>query len=154
MVVLSVVHALNALMGQSITFPQTRQEMERIAEGFRQRAGIPGVVGAVDGTHIQSPAPNSLHRSSYINRKGFASIQLQVVCDSKLRFLDICTGYPGSVHDARVYRNSPLSEKVETLPDTYHILGESAYPLTAKHRRYWPRIRGKVTRTTFPWIGR
>ena len=32
-------------------------------------------------------------RYAYINRKGFPSMHLQVVCDSKLRFLDVHTGY-------------------------------------------------------------
>jgi hypothetical protein len=105
--------------------------MDAIAEGFHKRCGMPGVVGAIDGTHIPVPAPTSEHRASFINRKGFSSIQLQVVCDSNLKLLDTYTGWPGSVHDARVYRNSPISEVIERLGENYHVLGDSAYPLTA-----------------------
>ncbi|KAH3791519.1 hypothetical protein DPMN_145007 [Dreissena polymorpha] len=79
------------MMEQHIKFPESRHELKTIADGFQQRCGMPGVVGAVDGTHIASPAPISEHRSSFFKRKGFASLVLQVVCDSNLKFLDIYT---------------------------------------------------------------
>jgi hypothetical protein len=50
---------------------------------------FPGVVGCVDGTHIQIP-------------QGYHSVILQAVCTSKLYFTDIYVGWPGSVNDARV----------------------------------------------------
>ena len=50
--------------------------------------------------------------------------------DHTLRFMDIYVGWPGSVHDARVLRNSPLYQAADNLfqGDT-HLLGDSAYPL-------------------------
>ncbi|GFN82390.1 hypothetical protein PoB_000889600 [Plakobranchus ocellatus] len=36
--------------------------------------------------------------------------------------------YPGSVHEARVFRNNQIFEKMQTLQD-FHPLGDSAYPL-------------------------
>ncbi|XP_052264182.1 putative nuclease HARBI1 [Dreissena polymorpha] len=128
--VIATCRVLSVMMEQHIKFPESRHELKTIADGFQQRCGMPGVVGAVDGTHIACPAPISEHRSSFFNRKGFASLVLQVVCDSNLKFLDIYTGWPGSVHDARVYRNSPVAQKIENLPDEFHVLGDSAYPLT------------------------
>lgn len=44
----------------------------------------------------------------YFNQKMFYSIQLQAMCDHQCQFLDIFVGYPGSVHDSRVPKNSPL----------------------------------------------
>jgi len=35
-------------------------------------------------------------------------ILLQAVCDNKLRFTSAFTDMPGSIHDAMVYRLSPL----------------------------------------------
>lgn len=72
-------------------------------------------------------------RHAYINRKGFPSIQLQAVCNTNPRFIDIFTGYPGSVHDARVFKNISLHNMLENgnLPQEYHLLGDSAYPLQA-----------------------
>jgi DDE superfamily endonuclease len=47
--------------------------------------GFPGVVGCIDGTHIPVKAPRN-DRDSYINRKGFPSINVLAVCDEKTRF--------------------------------------------------------------------
>lgn len=89
---------------------------------------MPGVIGAIDGTHVQIPGPSE-HRDAYINRKGFPSVQLQVVCDRNMQFLDVFTGWPGSVHDSRVFNNSPVKTTLETLPPEYHLIGDSAYAL-------------------------
>lgn len=64
--------------------------------------------------------------------KGFPCIQLPAVCDHQLRFLDILTCWPGFVHDARVFRNSPLKQMLENgrLGEEFHLLGDSAYILT------------------------
>lgn len=55
------------------------------------------------------------------------------MADSTLRLLDVFTGFPGSVHDARVFGSSPLHNWLtnQQLPQTYHLLGDSAYPLSS-----------------------
>lgn len=74
---------------------------------FRQLHDFPGVIGAIDGSHIPISAPTE-SPENYINRKGFHSIILQGICDYKLRFIDVFTGICGSVHDARVWRLSDI----------------------------------------------
>lgn len=58
------------------------------------------------------------------------SLTLQAICDAKKRFLDVFTGPPSKIHDARVFSLSFISNK---LPDScgneWHILGDAAYPL-------------------------
>lgn len=54
---------------------------------------------------------------------------MQVVCDKNLKIRDVFIGYPGSVHDSRVFRNSPLYQSLEEKCNNYHILGDSGYPL-------------------------
>ena len=76
-------------MKEYIKFPETRQQIKAAAEGFQQRCGMPGIIGAVDGTHVPVPGPTTEHRASFINRKGFPSMILQVICDSNLQFIDI-----------------------------------------------------------------
>ncbi|XP_052778539.1 putative nuclease HARBI1 [Mya arenaria] len=78
--------------------------------------GFPGIIGAVDGSHIPIRTPTE-YPENYINRKGFPSVILQAVCDHNMRFIDIYCGWPGSVHDARVLRNSPLCEKADDNAD-------------------------------------
>lgn len=91
---------------------------------------MPDTVGAVDGTHINIP----LYRQGqgYINRKGQASIQLQVVCDDTMKFIHCYTGQVGSVHDQRVFRLSGLQDicnSEEFFPNNSHIIGDAAYSI-------------------------
>ncbi|XP_053390776.1 putative nuclease HARBI1 [Mercenaria mercenaria] len=126
-----------------ISWPE-KSEYGRIAEGFAQRQGFPGVIGAVDGTYIPIPGPTEF-RDSYICRKGFPAFHLQGVCDSNMRFLDVYSAYPGSVHDSRVFKNSPLNHYLQTeCPQTYHLLGDSAYSL-ASHLLVPFRDNGHLT---------
>nr|CAI5841833.1 unnamed protein product [Callosobruchus analis] len=105
--------------------------------GVTDRFGLsvgsfPGVVGCVDGTHIQIPGPR--RDNSYYNRKGTHSVLLQAICNSKLEFIDVYCGWPGSAHDARVWENSKINELLDSdhspLPTDYRLLGDAAYPLS------------------------
>lgn len=53
-------------------------------------------------------------KDDYIDRKGDVSIILQGICNEKKEFIDIFVGYPGSVHDSRVFKNSPAFEKLKS----------------------------------------
>ena len=83
------------LMDEFITIP-TGQKAQVVMEAFEEKRGFPGVMGATDGTHIPIKAPKHNH-DQYINRKGFFSVQLQVICDPDLLRTDVFCGYPGSV---------------------------------------------------------
>ena len=83
--------------------------MKGVIDAFRRTANFPGVLGAIDGTHIKINAPKE-HKEVYINRKGYHSIVLQGVCREDLHFTHDVAGWPGSCHDARVLRNSDLWE--------------------------------------------
>jgi len=104
-----------------------------IEKGFHEMKGFPGVVGAIDGSHIEIKMP-SVSGESYVNRKGFPSVLLQAVVDCNRRFTDCLVGWPGSVHDARVFSNSKIGITMnecpmDMFPNDTHILGDSAYPL-------------------------
>ncbi|KAJ8359113.1 hypothetical protein SKAU_G00156380 [Synaphobranchus kaupii] len=97
-------------------------KMENLAEvgsGFAGLAGHPAfqkAVGAIDGCHVRIKPPSGPDGQCYRNRKLFL---LQAVCDHQGRFIDTYTGWPGSVHDSRVLRNSPLFTK-EVYPPPGH----------------------------------
>ncbi|XP_048775293.1 putative nuclease HARBI1 [Ostrea edulis] len=92
-------------------------------------AGFPGVVGAIDGTHVRIIAPSE-HEVEYVNRKNFHSINVQIVCDASYKILDIVTSWPGATHDARILRESGLFQLFQRrlLPVKCHLLGDSGYP--------------------------
>ena len=94
----------------------TGQKAQEVMEAFEEKKGYLGVIGAIDGTHIPIKATKQNHEQ-YINRKGFFSVQLQVIRDPNLFITHVFCGYPCSVHDARVFRNSLICREVEVNPD-------------------------------------
>ncbi|XP_028514384.1 putative nuclease HARBI1 [Exaiptasia diaphana] len=70
-------------------------------------------IGGIDGTHIPILAPSE-NGNTYVNRKGVHSIVTQAIVDSQGLFTNIVLGWPGSVHDARVFSNSTIYENAKT----------------------------------------
>lgn len=94
--------------------------------------GFPGVIGLIDGTHIAIKQP--MHNAvDFYNRKEYHSVILQGVCTDEAVFTDVYVGMPGRMHDARVFRRSPLyanlTDDPPLLPAKQHLLGDAAYPL-------------------------
>ena len=129
------------LKDQFIKFPLTRQELQELIYEFEEEYGIPQIVGAIDGCHIEINAPPDNHED-YFNRKQHYSVNLQAIVNCDLKFIHVSLGYPGSIHDARVLRLSGLfdlgeNEQILTSPMKMVtgteipplIIGGSAYPL-------------------------
>ncbi|XP_067142706.1 putative nuclease HARBI1 [Centruroides vittatus] len=129
----SVVNSIIRRLGHTISFPRSREQQLDVSSRFFIISQMPGVVGAIDCTHIAIKAPpaSKYNEESFINRKGFHSINVQVVCDSQLRILNINPLYPGRTHDAFIWRNSTLRENFEdgVIGRGLWLLGDSAYPL-------------------------
>lgn len=88
-----------------------RNDARNTIQKFKEERGFPGILGAIDGIHIPIQAPFK---------------------DSE-QYISTC-GFPGSVHDARVFRNSPLFVDAERnrdllFPGNSHLIGDAAYPL-------------------------
>ena len=82
-------------------------ELARVIANYKENWGFPICAGAIDGTHIPISTPQQNH-ASYNNRKSYHSIVMQALVNSNYLFRDIVVGWPGSVHDARVFSNSQL----------------------------------------------
>ena len=102
--------------------------------------GIPQVARVIDGTHTRIMCLRE-SASNYYNRKGYYSIIMQAVVDHTGLFLNAYIGWPGKVHDSRVFVNSSLYCKGMNgtlLPDWKRqisgvqvplvLLGNPAYP--------------------------
>lgn len=68
-----------------------------------------------------------------------------MVCDNNRVIRDIFVGYPGSVHDSRVLRASPLFGTLPQRCQDYFLLGDSGYPCLANLLTPF-RDRGQLTR--------
>lgn len=47
------------------------------------------------------------------NRKGFFSINVQSICDSSLKILDVVARWPGSTHDSTIFNNSRIHARLD-----------------------------------------
>jgi hypothetical protein len=62
-------------------------------------------VGAIDGTHVQCVVPNDMF-VQHLCRKGITTQNVMACCDFDMRFTFVNAGWPGSVHDMRVFNDS------------------------------------------------
>ncbi|XP_070529908.1 uncharacterized protein [Cardiocondyla obscurior] len=95
-----VVHALCTSASEVICWADANN-INAIKENFKAKAGIPDVIGAIDGSHIEIEAPK-MDSASYRTSKKKYAVQLQAVCDASMIFTDCFAGYPGAVHDSNI----------------------------------------------------
>ncbi|KAG8189392.1 hypothetical protein JTE90_021894 [Oedothorax gibbosus] len=125
--------ALRFLAAEYIYFPSSPQELAQIKLDFYQYCQLPGVIGAIDCTHVAIIAPpdddHHMERN-FVNRKNLHSINVQIVSDNNLKILNINAKFPGSTHDAFIWRASNLKTLLSqiTFKDCW-LLGDSGYPL-------------------------
>ena len=101
--------AITKRLAKVINFPQVNQLLE-VIEGYEKTWDFPMCAGAIDGIHIPILAPWESHLE-YVNRKGYHSILMQAVVDCNYLYRDVVIGWPGSIHDARVFSNSAIYKK-------------------------------------------
>jgi hypothetical protein len=120
------------LLDTLIQWP-SQDEHQDVATYFQDKddSNFPNVLGSIDGSHIPISTP-LINPDMYYNRKKFHSINMLACCREDLRFTDICVGYPGRMHDARVLRNSDLwtTGMAKCRQGQFHVVADAAYPLT------------------------
>ncbi|KAL5239379.1 hypothetical protein ACI65C_006789 [Semiaphis heraclei] len=108
----------------------TNEKKDEIKDEFFVASGYPGIVGAIDGCYIQIKQPCGDKRYRYVNRKKDYAVIIQGVWHIIKSYWtsNVHIGKVGSMHDARVFRRSELSNSLPRLlsPDE-HIVGDSAY---------------------------
>lgn len=105
--VTNVTKALIEKSAEFIGFTRDDSTKQQSKEEFYRVAGIPNVIGVVDCAHIAIKAPNA-EDSSYVNKKGFHSINCQIVCDARGLLQYAETHWPGSLQDELIFKQSSL----------------------------------------------
>ncbi|XP_020783847.1 putative nuclease HARBI1 [Boleophthalmus pectinirostris] len=122
----NVTKALVEKAPQFISFFRDESSKEQMGM-FERVAGFPGVIGVLDFVQVAIKAPNS-EDQSYVNKKGFHSVGVQLVCDSRGLLLSAETHWPGALRDFDVLQRSALYKTMEDLGQGW-LLGDSRYPL-------------------------
>jgi len=78
----------------------------------KSRSGFLDVIWAIDGSHFCIKAPLD-QQDCYTDRKLNKSIIIKAICTSNFLFTNVNIGYPGRLHDARVFSNSDVFKKIE-----------------------------------------
>ena len=79
---------------------------------FYKIAGMPRVIGAVDGSLIPIRAPHD-QEHLYVCHKGFHAINTMAVCNAHLSFSNLVCRWHGSVHDSAIFNTSMLHAHLE-----------------------------------------
>ncbi|KAJ8369385.1 hypothetical protein SKAU_G00094130 [Synaphobranchus kaupii] len=109
---------------------KTLEDLEMVGAGFARLARSPAfrrTAESIDGCHIRV-VPPAAESQDYLNRKLFYSVQMQAICDHRGTFLNLFTGYPGSVHDARVLRLSDVYVHRQYPPQGWFLIVDGGYP--------------------------
>lgn len=128
----------NVLVNRWITFPTTPNLINFNRRIFMEKYGFPNTIGCIDCTHVAIISPPKDHplfpAGPYYNRKGFYSINVQLICGGDLKILNVNPRYPGSVHDSAIWQMSAINHHLEReyleRNANYHLIGDEGYPLS------------------------
>ena len=99
--------AILNLYDDVITWPDA-DERELISQRIEELYEFPHLVGIIDGTLFPLAIEPSVAQEDYFTRKGGNALTSLIVCDDVGRIRHYELGYPGSVHDNRMWKNSSL----------------------------------------------
>uniref|UniRef100_A0A671TGD0 DDE Tnp4 domain-containing protein n=1 Tax=Sparus aurata TaxID=8175 RepID=A0A671TGD0_SPAAU len=112
-----VVDAINQLATQYIKFPYTAEDQVAVKRGFHNIAGL----------------PNTIDPFTYLNRKQYHSINIQLICDSNNHLLNVVSRFPGGAHDSYIFQNSSMGTHLEqgAAGDAW-LIGDRGYALRVR----------------------
>ena len=129
-----------------IQFPKG-EKLHQTVDGFMEKYRFPQCFGVVDGSHIPIVSPQ-YYPADYYNRKGWHSVILQGTVNHLGQFIDVNVGWPGRVHDARVFSNSKIFE----LGQAGKLVPDCAKTLTTNSQKVPLCILGDPAYPLLPWV--
>ncbi|XP_063391215.1 uncharacterized protein LOC134676760 [Cydia fagiglandana] len=127
-----VIDALNhhTFINKYITFPLQAKARETVTHRFKQLYKLPNVLGVVDGVQIAIQDVPPAQEEAFLNRAGFHSLNVQLICDADLNILSVDNSQGGCVHDCAIWAAHPLHLQLQRQHDEgerVYLLGDSGY---------------------------
>jgi len=123
-----VFKAFKNLKNKYIYWPDAEERKQLAVENKKE---LPNCIGWMDGTHIKLEEAPRADKDSYYDKNKNYSIQVQIICDHTKRIRNFVAGYPGSVHDSRVWNECEISKQIDKyLTDGEWICADKGYALT------------------------
>ncbi|XP_071577363.1 putative nuclease HARBI1 [Temnothorax nylanderi] len=114
------------------TSDEARSENKRLFKELGRGPGgigLPSIDGAIDCTHIRLTYTNFQNINEiYRNRKGYFSLNVQVIVGPRTEILNIVPEWPGSEHDSRIFQNSRIYIQYRQRQLDGILVGDGGYP--------------------------
>ena len=121
------VTALLSLEEKCLFWPLS-DERKEISRRIMTNYDFPFCVGFIDGTHLGLAFKPEKDPEEYWTRKQAYAINVMVFVDDQKRICHLTIGWPGSVHDNRIWKNSVIhSQKEAYFMNGEYLLGDSAF---------------------------
>uniref|UniRef100_UPI00398F43E6 putative nuclease HARBI1 n=1 Tax=Pristiophorus japonicus TaxID=55135 RepID=UPI00398F43E6 len=119
--------ALYAHRMDFIKFPMTTEAQSERVLGFCMHRRLPKDSGCYG---LYPYCNESTITEAYQNRKGFHSLNMQLVCDHLQRIMAVNANFSGSIHDAHISHESTVSDLLKSQPQgKWWLLGDKEYGL-------------------------
>uniref|UniRef100_A0A3Q3E8P5 Putative nuclease HARBI1 n=1 Tax=Labrus bergylta TaxID=56723 RepID=A0A3Q3E8P5_9LABR len=130
----TVLEAIISLSPSHIQFPYSIAKQAEIKQGFHAIAAFPNKIGAIDCTHIAIKGPSN-KEFNYVNRKGFHSINVQIICDATLLLLNVVNSSVGVRHQETAVQDGwPIED--QGYPLKPWLMTPLANPRTHQEQNY------------------
>ncbi|ETL36391.1 hypothetical protein L916_11620, partial [Phytophthora nicotianae] len=97
----------------------------------RERYGLDGVVGMVDGMHVIVDQKPAIDGAIHFNMKCRYSFNVQIFCDEDKRIIMAYTGWPGLCADSTVFGKTPVfTRPYDFFSPREFLRGDTGYALS------------------------
>ncbi|OWZ02033.1 hypothetical protein PHMEG_00026479, partial [Phytophthora megakarya] len=122
-----VIAILHSFVDETIRTPTTQEEWSKICRDFEFVAGMPGVVGAIDGCLIRIKRLGDL--DGWYCRRSYPAFNMMAVVDHRQRFM-ASSLRKGTQNDNSVFNRSIFARDIlPNIPQGTHIVGDAGYQL-------------------------
>ena len=125
-----VIYRVSLVLAQElpnyVTFPVDKEVMKSKIDKFYEIAEFSGIIGCADGTQTVFKLLN-LEGYEYVNRKGYHTLNVQLMCNAECKIISCVVKWPSSTHNSRILKEIAVYREFEDGLHEGIILGECGF---------------------------